>query len=166
MRRLAAQPLTRESFAPFGEDIGLDLQNGSAANQGTAERFDYVAKLEQDRADKARANLSVFRAAPQAMPFSVRLLERHPHSTQMFVPLRAERFLIIVAPSGSDGPALDGLKAFVCTQGQGINYKRGTWHHPVVALDAPAELIMLAWEDGTSGDCEERSLPEPIWISD
>jgi ureidoglycolate lyase len=76
------------------------------------------------------------------------------------------RFLVIVAPTLADGaPDLSGLRAFLCQPGQGINYAAGTWHHPIVALDDAADFAMLAWEDGSAGDCEERPLTEPVLIS-
>ena len=66
------------------------------------------------------------------------------------------------APGGGPDPA--GLRAYVAGQGEAINFRRGTWHHPVIVLDEPAELLMLAWEDGGAGDCEERALARPVQI--
>jgi ureidoglycolate lyase len=60
---------------------------------------------------------------------------------------------------------VERLAAFVCGPGQGVNYHLGVWHHPIIALEAPAEFAMLAWEDGTPGDCVVRQLPEPLLIS-
>ena len=158
MRTLNAEPIGREAFAPFGDVLWAGLSEGAAANQGTAVRFNWAAQLANDRAG-ARPNLAIFRSTPQPLPFLVKLLERHPHSTQAFLPLVCARFLVLVAPTAADGgPELAGLRAFVCRAGQGINYRAGTWHHPIIALDAPAEFAMLAWEDGTAGDCEERAL--------
>jgi ureidoglycolate lyase len=39
------------------------------------------------------------------------------------------------------------------------------WHHPIIALEAPAEFAMLAWEDGSPGDCVVRQLSEPLLVS-
>jgi ureidoglycolate lyase len=36
---------------------------------------------------------------------------------------------------------------------------------PIIALDGPADLLMLAWEDGTALDCEERPLSMPILVT-
>ncbi len=160
-RTIRATPLSVEGFAPFGDVVSAGLRAGSSANQGTAVRFDRCAKLATTRAG-ASPNLAVFRAAPQALPLTVKLLERHPCSSQAFLPLTCARFLVIVAPAREDGaPDLDGLCAFVCGPGQGINYHAGVWHHPIVALDAPAELAMLAWEDGTAQDCVEHPFAAP-----
>lgn len=128
-------------------------------------RFDWSCALENRRAG-AKPNLAVFRSTPQPLPFSVKLLERHPHSTQAFLPMQCSEFLIVVAPTLADGgPDIDKLRAFVCRPGQGINYKVGTWHHPIIAINEAAEFAMLAWEDGTADDCEERKLAEPISIA-
>lgn len=163
IRRVRLEPLGRESFAPFGEVITASGE-GRDTNLGTAVRFDWAAALENARA-QAKPNLAVFRSLPQPLPFRVTLLERHPWSTQVFAPLRASRWLVMVAPDAADGgPEASGLRAFVAGAGQAINFRRGVWHHPVIVLDEPAELLMLAWEDGGAGDCEERALPEPVVV--
>jgi ureidoglycolate lyase len=159
LRTITALPLSVEAFAPFGDVVSAGLKAGSSANQGTAVRFDWSAELVSLR-PSAKPNLAVFRASPQALPFTVRLLEKHPASSQAFLPLVCTRFLVCVAPRRSDGePELDRLEAFVCGPGQGINYHANVWHHPIIALDTPAELAMLAWEDGSSEDCVEHHLP-------
>jgi ureidoglycolate lyase len=165
VRALAAEPLTRAAFAPFGDVVCAGLDEGTSANQGTAVRFNWAAALSSTRA-AARPNLAVFRSVPQPLPFVVRLLERHPCSTQAFLPLVCARFLVCVAPTLPDGaPDVAGLRAFLCSPGQGVNYHRGVWHHPIIALDAHAEFAMLAWEDGSAGDCEERPLGEAICVT-
>jgi ureidoglycolate lyase len=162
---LQAQPLSREAFTPFGDVIGLELAGGISANQGTATRHDWVAQLASSRPE-ARPNLAVFRSVAKALPFEVRLLERHPCSTQMFVPLACRRFLVVVCPDDARGePDLAHLRAFVCGPGQGVNYRAGVWHHPIIALDGPADFLMLAWEDGSALDCEERPLPVPLLVT-
>jgi ureidoglycolate lyase len=161
---LRTEPLTAEAFAPFGQVLEVREQ-GHSANQGTATRVDQVAALMSSR-EGCPPNLAMIRALPQPLPFPMRLLERHPCSSQAFIPLRCGRYLVVVAPSKGDGPDWDHLRAFVATAGQGINYSAGTWHHPFTALDAPAELAMLAWEDGTRRDCEERALPEPFTVEE
>ena len=158
------EPLTAAGFAPFGEVISAGLQPGVSANQGTAVRVDWSAQLRSTRAG-ARPNLAVFRSTPQPLPLALCLLERHPHSTQTFLPMVVTRYLVCVAPTRPDGsPELASLRAFVCGPGQGVNYQAGCWHHPIVALDAVAEFAVLIWEDGSAGDCEEQALPQPILV--
>lgn len=162
---IRARPLTREAFSPFGDVIGLELSGGTSANQGTATRFDWMAQFASTRPG-AKPNLAVFRSVAKTLPFEVKLLERHPCSTQMFVALKCQRFLVVVCPDDARGePDLAGLSAFVCGPGQGVNYRPGLWHHPIIALDGAADLLMLAWEDGTALDCEERPLSSPLLVT-
>jgi ureidoglycolate lyase len=163
-RELTAVPLSAEAFAPFGRVVTAGLQPGSPANQGTAVRFDFCAELASTR-PQARPNLAVFRSVPKSLPHEVLLLERHPCSTQVFIPMIVSRYLVCVAPTLPDGgPDVALLRAFLCGPGQGVAYATGTWHHPMVALDAPGEFTMLAWEDGTPLDCEVRELAERIRV--
>ncbi len=165
-RSLTAVPLTADAFAPFGRVVSAGLQPGSSANQGTAVRFDFCAELVSTRA-QSKPNLAVFRSVPRTLPHEIVLLERHPCSTQVFIPMVVARYLVCVAPTKPDGgPDLDGLEAFICAPGQGVAYAPGTWHHPMVALDAPGEFAMIAWEDGTPLDCEVRQLGVKFIVSE
>lgn len=164
-RTLRLEPLSAATFSPFGQVLSAEEMEGAvAANQGTAARKNHSARLHNGRSS-ASPNLAIFRAQPQALPLLVRLLERHLHSSQCFLPLACARYLVCVAPTRADGwPELSGLRAFFGVPGQGINYGPGVWHHPIVALEAPADFAMLAFEDGSAGDCELWNLPEPVLL--
>lgn len=160
-RVITPRPLSREAFRPFGDVVEVGATGGSSANQGSATRYDFAARLASSRPD-ARPNLAVFRSVRRALPFELRLLERHPCSSQAFLPMRAGRLLVCVAPSAPDGaPDAERIEAFLGAAGQGVNYLAGVWHHPIVALDADADLAMLAWEDGSPRDCEEHWFESP-----
>lgn len=161
MHTLQLEPLTRDAFAPFGDVIEAG-PDGSAANQGTATRFDFAAELANLR-PHARANVAVFRALPRELPMRVKLLERHPRSTQMFVPMSATRYAVLVAHAREDGtPDTETLRAFECRAQQAINYRVNVWHHPMIALDRPSDFVMLAWEDRSPEDCVEHWFAEKI----
>lgn len=165
MQKVELAPLTAAEFAPFGEVVSLAAASGRAgvtANQGTATRYDWCAALTSTR-PAAKANVVVFAPRARTLPIALGLVERHPCSTQMFVPMAVDRYVVVVAPTGADGePRWSGLRAFLCGPGEAINYHVGAWHHPIIALGRDAELLMLAWEDGSAGDCEERSAPHAI----
>ena len=161
---LKLEPLTAEAFAPFGAVVSAGLGAGAAANQGTAVRFDWVAAIQSTRPE-AKLNLAVFRSVARTLPIELKLFERHPCSTQVFLPMIVGKMVVVVAPTAEDGlPDLRGLRAFVGEAGQGIAYAVGTWHHPIIALEQAAELAMLAWEDKGPRDCEEHPLSESIWV--
>lgn len=165
MTTVRAEPLTPEAFAPFGDVISAGLRAGLSANQGTATRFDWCTELVNAR-PTAKGNLAVFRSVSKALPLSLELLEHHPFSTQAFLPMVCTRYLVCVAPTAADGgPDVAGLRAFVCAPGQGINYRVGVWHHPIVALDGDADFVMVAFEDGTPGDCVVQRLVAPVRVT-
>jgi ureidoglycolate lyase len=154
MRSLTALPLEREAYARFGDVIAAN-PGWRSANQGSAQKSEHLAELIDQRS--ARPNLSVFRCAAREVPFEVALLEKHEASTQVFVPMNGSRYLVIVA-LGADEPDLSTLTAFVATGAQGITYRPGVWHHPMVALDRETDFFCLVYEDGTARDCTERAL--------
>ncbi|MBK7864916.1 MAG: ureidoglycolate lyase [Archangiaceae bacterium] len=167
MRTLRTEALTAAAFAPFGQVLQSPFQGDPNMNQGTAMRLDRAAALTNSRGTTCAPNLAMVRSLPQSLPLKLRLLERHPCSSQAFIPLRCARYLVVVAPSTLDGqPDWGGLRAFVAGPGLGINYAVGTWHHPFVALDQPAELALLVWEDGTARDCEEVQLPSEVTVEE
>jgi ureidoglycolate lyase len=158
MSPLVAQPLTAGAFAPFGDVVSAGVGAASGANQGTAVRYDDAAAIGAT-APGTRPTLAVYRSVSRTLPVPVVLLERHAVTTQLFVPMVVGRYLVVVAPTDDRGePDLAGLRAFVGVPGQAVNYRAGTWHHPIVALDRDADFVMLAWVDGTPRDCEERPL--------
>src|SRR5689334_11003635 len=142
MRTLRAEPLTAEAFAPFGQVLETPSGGATNMNQGTAVRLDRAAKLHSTRAS-CPPNLAMVRSLPQPLPLKLRLMERHPCSSQAFIPLKCSRYVVVVAPAAADGkPDWTGLRAFLAGPRQGINYAAGTWHHPFTVLDEPAELAM------------------------
>lgn len=155
MIELAARPLAPASYAPYGRVVMAAPagEGGRPANQGTARRFDRLAALENERSS-ATSNVCVFRCSPcLTWPLEVALLEKHPRSTQLFVPMNARRYLVIVA-LGADAPDLATLAAFVAGPAQGITYHPGVWHHPMIALDSEIDFACVLHEDGGEEDCE------------
>lgn len=113
-----------------------------------------------------KAVMNMFVCAPRAlisksregegMCFEVGILERHPFTTQTFIPLglagERARYLVIVAPSlevsradeglpvptstkgefgrypGRGMPDLKGVRAFLADGGQAVTYGAGTWY--------------------------------------
>lgn len=163
---ISVEALTAAAFAPFGAVLSADRDDLSAraANQGTAARCDFICDVVNLRAH-ARLNLASFRCAPRDLAsFRVRLLEKHPHSSQVFVPMNASRYLVVVALGGL-APDLSTLRAFEASATQGIAYAPGVWHHPMIALDAPTDFTCMVYEDGSVEDCVEHHLDPPLQLS-
>jgi ureidoglycolate lyase len=159
---LDARPLTPESYAPYGDVLMASPRGepGKPANMGTARRYNRLAALENLRPGGATPNACVFRCAPRVdWPMEVTLLEKHPASTQLFVPMNARRYVVIVA-LGGDAPDLATLAAFVASGAQAVTYRPGVWHHPMVALEGETDFACLVWEDDSEGDCAVVPYPE------
>jgi len=153
VRPISIQP---EAYRPYGALVRAgDPALARVANHGTARAWDALATLESTRDLSAQCTASLFRcAAYDGARLPIRRLERHACSTQMFVPMRASRYLVIVA-LGGDTPDLGTLSAFVVEGPQAITYAPGVWHHPMVALDADADFVNVIFADGTERDCDE-----------
>src|SRR5699024_355363 len=127
---LRAEPLTAVAYAPYGEVIA-STGDGESMNQGMGRRFRDLATVDV-LAEFGRPAISRVRCLPEPLPIRLRLLERHPLSTQAFIPADGQRYVVVVAAAGQP-PQLQELRAFVCTGEQGISYARGIWHHPMIA---------------------------------
>lgn len=162
-RLLVPQPIRVDTYAPFGDLLMASPrgEEGAVANLGLALRFDDVAELANLRPD-ARLRTKIFRSRPvPCEPRPVALLEKHPRSTQIFVPMNGSRYLAVVA-LGGDRPDLDTLSVFVVAGNQGISYRPGIWHHPMLVLDRETDFVAFLHENGSAEDCVE--LPrEPSW---
>lgn len=157
-----AQLLTTEAFAGFGEVIAAGRLGGISVNEGRAVRYDTLKPLRHETTASTPA-LALYRVSPSTFPFSATLFERHPYSSQVFIPLTQGAILTAVAPDFDGVPDLRQVQAFVSPGGLGIHYFAGVWHLPLVALESEATLAMLMWEGGRADTVEFR-LEKPILI--
>jgi ureidoglycolate lyase len=146
---LQAEPLTKASFAPFGDVIEIDGVQPLSINQGWAERYHALSRIE---IGEGQAILSVFRATARPMPLEIRMLERHPLGSQAFYPLAQHDWLIVV--SAADKPDAGKLRLFRASGTQGVQYATNTWHHPLLIL-MPQQDFLIADRDGPGENLEE-----------
>jgi allantoicase len=73
-------------------------------------------------------------------------------------------YLVIVALNGADDkPDMSTLKAFVAKSTQGISYRQGVWHHPMVVLEHEADFAVVVHESGVpEDDCNEVDVQHHI----
>lgn len=155
---ISVRPLTAEAFAPFGDVIAADTAKRSyAINQGTCTRFHDLALVDCS-SEGGRAGISLFRAQPCQLPVSVTVMERHPLGSQAFMPLSNRPYLVVV----TEDPAVEP-QAFLARPDQGVNYRRGTWHHALLALEAEADFLVID-RLGPGQNCEEQHLSRPWQI--
>lgn len=149
---LRARPLTKAGFAPFGDVIEAAGVKPQRINDGWALRYDDVARIDV-AARGGRPIVNLFRAKPRALPLRIAVLERHPLSSQAFIPLSEGSLLVIVAPPGRVPDPKD-IRCFRTKPGQGINFAPGTWHHPLTVLDRRLDVLVID-RGGRGQNCDE-----------
>jgi len=160
---LSALPVTPERFAPYGDVIQASGAKRAAMNDARFERYNDLARVDVlcERDGEVAIGLVRCRTAT-TLPYRFDLVERHPLGSQAFIPLARFAFVVVVGPPGESVEATD-LKAFLFSPGQGVNYHRGTWHMPLIALAAGQEFLVVD-RAGNGSNCEERVLAETATV--
>lgn len=157
---LTAAPLTSAEFAPYGDVI--ESQGPSdPINQGKGWRYPDLAQVDI-ASENGRAAVSLMACVPEATPVALRLMERHPLGSQTFMPVNGQRYIVVVAPAG-EPLRPEALRAFVANGNQGINYYRGVWHHPMIALDNACEFFEVH-RAGPGDNCDEIGIDARVTV--
>lgn len=151
-RILELEPLTRAAFEPFGDVIEWEGRKFFPINDGMVERYHDLARVDTQEAG-GRTLVNWLRARPNEFPMRLRFVERHQLSSQAFIPLGSNPFLVVVAPRG-DGVTMGSLRAFITNGRQGVNYHRGVWHHILLVPKEPTDFIVID-RGGTEKNCDE-----------
>jgi len=208
---LEPEDLCQDAFFAFGTVIenpvpslvpNSDLEdlppNAVRANQGSALKYLDVTNMANlydcaPSKEPAKAVMNMFVCAPRLLlpsqtsnlegSLSVEILERHPFTSQTFIPLglspseaNQARYLVVVAPtlppSSADGmlpipsandlpgrglPDLAKIKAFMARGSQGVTYGAGTWHAPMIVVGRkPVDFVVVQFANGVAlEDCQE-----------
>jgi ureidoglycolate lyase len=205
---LEAEDLSQKTFLEFGTVIenpapslipSLEISslppNAVQANQGSALKYLDVTHMvdlygSAPSHEPAKAVMNMFVCAPRPLlssqqvgiagNFPVKILERHPFTTQTFIPLGLSpseaykaRYLVIVAPSlppssssglpdpahtdtsdrlrGNGLPDLENIRAFVANGAQAVTYGVGTWHAPMVVIGQnPIDFVVVQFANGVA----------------
>jgi len=159
-RILTPLALTSINFAPFGDVVEAHGQSKSI-NYGQTERYHDLAAIDVSAAS-GQTLVNIFRSTPLPAPIKIEIMERHPLSSQLFMPLSGFPYLVVVAPKGEFDESR--IQVFLATPGQGVNYHAGTWHHYSLALDAISDFLVI--DRGGNGDnCDEVRLVNPLIIN-
>jgi ureidoglycolate lyase len=157
---LAIEPLSQSAFAPFGNVVEADPSTMRLINGGTTERFHALAEAEAMGAG-ASVVINLFRGQPRKLPYEVGMMERHPLGSQSFHPLQDRPWLVVVAGDENGRPGRP--RVFLASGRQGVNYRAGTWHHPLMALGEISDFLVVD-RSGPGNNLEEYSYPEPYII--
>lgn len=179
--------------------------NAVQANQGSALKYLDVTHMKDlynlaPSQRPAKAVMNMFVCAPRSLLssqesgthglFPVEILERHPFTTQTFIPLgisplEAQKplYLVIVAPSlpsssddenlpfpaattksgplpGRGLPDLQKIRVYMGNGSQAVTYGPGTWHAPMVAI-AKDPISFVVVQFANGVDIED--CQEVVW---
>ena len=136
------EPATAANFSPYGQLVAPSEAYG---------RQSFSAGLSHDHRPVA---LSTTHVRAVQLPITIEQIERHPFSSQTFVPMEVSRWVVVVSVS----PELSDLRGFIVGPGVGVTIGRGIWHYQLTALDSDATFVVLMWKD-QSTDEEIISIP-------
>ncbi|MDQ0321308.1 ureidoglycolate lyase [Pararhizobium capsulatum DSM 1112] len=159
-RPLVIEPLTKAAFAPFGTIIEADPSSVRLINGGTTERFHALARADVV-GDGASVIINLFRGQPRSFPYVVDMVERHPLGSQSFSPLSGHNWLAVVAPDEDGRPGVP--RVFRVSGSRGLNYGRNVWHHPLIAVGAVCDFLVVDRE-GPGNNLVEFFYEEPFVI--
>jgi ureidoglycolate lyase len=158
--KLTILPLTQAAFAPFGTVIEADPASMRHINGGTTERYHALAEAEAVGED-AKVIINIFRGSARTFPYAVDMMERHPFGSQSFSPIDNRPWLVVVAEDEGGKPGRP--QVFRADGRQGVNYRRNVWHHPLMALGAPSDFLVVD-RLGGGVNLEEFFFEQPFVI--
>ena len=158
MKVIITQPLTEQSFAPFGDVLAVVGDPSVMINLGKCARYSDLAKL--DFSD-GRAGISIFKSEIRTLPCELDMVERHLEGSQAFIPMGNQPFMIVVAEDQNGIPV--NPQAFIAAKGEAINFHRGTWHGVLTPLHEPG-LFAVIDRIGAGKNLEEYHFKTPYLI--
>ena len=107
--------ISRSNFAAYGDLISTEDIQPIDINAGYAKRFDNLADLNTSN-ESGKTIVSIFSALKRTFPMKIDMMEKHPLSSQAFIPMKDTTFLAFVAPPG-DKPEIGEIKSFIISSG-------------------------------------------------
>ncbi len=160
---LKLQPLTAQAFAPFGDVIEKTAASVQEINHGQTRKYADLAQVDTANAG-GRPAMHIYNSSPVSLPLRIETLERHPLGSQAFIPLHPRPFLIVVAPAGA-APQASQVRGFFSNGQQGVNYRKGVWHHYQITLHEASDYLVID-RAGPGGNFEEYRLAQALVIGE
>tara|TARA_B110000008_G_C16640491_1_gene432435 strand:+ start:138 stop:632 length:495 start_codon:yes stop_codon:yes gene_type:complete len=136
--------ITKDNFSKYGDLITLKDKNSEFINNNTTNSYFDLANIEILGEDK-NVRLNIFNTKKRIFPLNIDMLEMHPLSSQVFLPISETDFIVLVAPIYIK-PVLNKIECFKISNGDGINFKAGVWHFPLISIQ-DAKFITIDKKD-------------------
>jgi ureidoglycolate lyase len=153
---MVVEPLESNAFSAFGDVIDVGLGSLISINDGTTLRHDNLANIDVAEGG-GRPVVSIFESKPFGFPLEIKMLERHPLSSQAFIPLDGHPYFVVVAPPGESVDPAE-VRIFFAEGTQGVNFRRALWHHPAIVTQAMRFLVIDRGVD--EPNCDLLDLPQ------
>ncbi|MFT5217922.1 MAG: ureidoglycolate lyase [Planctomycetota bacterium] len=155
--RIKLQPLTKEAFADFGDVIELEGARHFPINVGTIERYHDLAQVDVDVESGGRALISIMQCTKTSqLPYQIKVIERHPNGSQAFIPMTPVPMVVAVGAPG-ENPDPEKLQAFISNGRQGVNYRAGVWHMPLIS-EIEHQQYLIVDRGGPGQNCDELDI--------
>jgi ureidoglycolate lyase len=159
---LTPRPLNAAAFAPYGDVMSVETPEKLLnINYGNTERYHNIANVDVNEND-GNTLINIFRSRPLPLPIDIKIMERHPLSSQAFMPLGDQPYLVVVGRAGVFDE--NAIEAFIAQPGQGVNYHRGTWHHYCLALNSESDFLVID-RGGAGNNCDEETVQQTIRVA-
>ena len=135
---IAVEPFCQTSFVAFGDVIDMSGETDKIVNQRLCGQYHDCARL--DFSD-GKAGASLFKVEPKSLAPILNMIKHRPDSSQAFIPMRTNGFLVIVFEDDNGKPGVP--RALQIARGQAINFYRNTWHGVLTPLAALGLFAVL-----------------------
>ena len=155
MKTIKVQPLTQESFAPYGEYYAMNAPDGHALCGA-------IHKFYPDRVTAYQGHNVGFSAITVKKPEEMRItqIEYHTTTSEMIMPLSCDMILHVAEPSAGT-PITDKTKAFLVPKHTLIKMNAGVWHlAPLPADEDLLSALIILPECTYMNDCTVVDLKE------
>jgi ureidoglycolate lyase len=143
---LEVRPLTRESFAPYGEILSA---------RGGVE------------VDLGGGTPSFAMQTVEAREMQFDFLGRHRQTEQLFTPVGGQRSVVVVAtsdPANDDVPDVRKMAAFLVDGTCAFKLHRGIWHTSAFPLGESAMFLVVDREGTLEEDWDLRDLKTSLGV--
>ncbi len=130
---LTIKNINKENFFQYGQLISTKDVNSENINSDTTKSFYDLVDIEI-LGDNNQCRINIFKAKKRQFPLEINMLENHPFSSQVFLPLGNHPFIVVVCPASAK-PNLNDLNIFRVDNGFGINFKPRVWHFPLISIE-------------------------------
>lgn len=154
---LTLEPLLKKNFKIYGDVLSTDDSPSIVINNGFAKKHHNLCAMDSNE-NGGKSALHLYVAKNRVFPLQINMLEKHPYFSQAFIPRSNNAFIAVVC-LGNNEPDLSTLKAFITNGNQGVHYKRGIWHFPLISLKDNEQFIVI---DRTDCGVQENKIEDCI----